>query len=404
MESLSPSPFLLDAARPEVHLRFGEDGYSLARELLAQFPLSRLAGAKVLLKPNAGRVAAAGTGTNTSPQVVAAAIDAFREAGAIVSVGDSPIAGVRAGEALEVSGIAAVVRKHGATLLDFDERPPTLVALPHGIAIDSLKVCAAVFEHDFVVSIPVVKTHMHTGVTLSIKNMKGCLWRRSKVTLHMLGPVAGRSDRPLDLAIADVASILRPHLALVDGTEGMEGLGPSAGKVKRLGALVASADPFAADAVTCALMGIRAETIPHLRLGAELGYGIIDLERLRITPEDWASHADPFAEPPRDLSLYMPKLRVLDQNSCSACQSTLLMFVKRYGTDLFDYLPGPKPTQVAIGKGHVSVDPGTLCLGNCTLPHRATGVFVPGCPPVASTIHKVLTQGLGKVTSDEGER
>lgn len=388
-----PSPFGHDPNRPTVDVAFGHDAYQTARRALAQIDLRPSTGKRVLVKPNAGRVAAAGTGTNTSPEVVAAVVDAFCEAGARVSVGDSPIAGVGPREALEASGIAAVVRARGIPLLDLDERPSVTVHLPDGRALDKIKVCADVFEHDLIVSVPVAKTHMHTGVTLAVKNMKGCLWRRSKVTLHMLSPVEGMSEKPLDIAICDMSRVLRPHLSIIDAVVGMEGLGPSAGKPKRLGAVLVGVDAYATDAVACALMGLRAEAIPHLRLGAEQGLGAIDLGRIQVTPPDWAAYADRFEDPPRDVAIDFPNVRVLDQNSCSACQSTLMMFLKRYGPTLFDYFPEGHPVAIAIGKGHPTVDPGTLCLGNCTAAHKQLGTFVPGCPPVVSTIHTVLTRG-----------
>jgi hypothetical protein len=126
--------------------------------------------------------------------------------------------------------------------------------------------------------------------------------------------------------------------------------------------------------------------------------GEIRLAVLRISPPDWAEHADPFEAPPRELSLNFPGVRVLDENSCSACQSTLLMFLKRYGENIFDYFGEQRPVEIAIGKGHQSVPKGTLCLGNCTIQHRSAGPFVPGCPPVVSTIHNVLT---GAKTKDD---
>ena len=82
-----------------------------------------------------------------------------------------------------------------------------------------------------------MKMHMHTGVTLAVKNMKGCLWRKSKVDLHMLPPLPGHNEKTLDIAIADMSAILRPHLSIIDGTIGMEGLGPSAGKAKQMDAM-----------------------------------------------------------------------------------------------------------------------------------------------------------------------
>jgi len=41
-------------------------------------------------------------------------------------------------------------------------------------------------KYDFVVTVPVMKTHMHTVVSLGLKNMKGVLWRREKVRFHQL--------------------------------------------------------------------------------------------------------------------------------------------------------------------------------------------------------------------------
>lgn len=392
------SPLLDNPGSPAVEIAFGHDAYSVTRRALAACPLNRASGARVLLKPNAGRLASPASGIDTHPEVVAAAIDAFREVGAIVSVGDSPIAGVRSLEALEMCGIAEAGRRRGVRLIDLDLRSPTIVALPLARVLTQIKVCADVLEHDLVVSIPVMKTHMHTGVTLAVKNMKGCLWRRSKTELHMLDPIEDCPDRPLDIAIADMAAVLRPHLAIVDGIVGLEGLGPSAGSKKALGAVVVSADAFAADSVSCTLMGYDASEVAHLRLGAERWLGEIRLAMLRISPPDWAAHADPFEAPPRELSLNFPGVRVLDENSCSACQSTLLMFLKRYGENIFDYFGEQRPVEIAIGKGHQSVPKGTLCLGNCTIQHRSAGPFVPGCPPVVSTIHNVLT---GAKTKDD---
>jgi uncharacterized protein (DUF362 family) len=391
---MRPQPELrpIEPHSPEVFVATGNDAYQVTRRALDSVSLAFAHGAKVLLKPNAGRMAAPLSGVDTHPEVVAAAIDAFKQAGAIVSVGDSPIAGVRALEALEMCGIAAVAQARQVRLLDLDLRAPVIVRVNDGQAMQRFRVCAEVLEHDLVVSIPVMKTHMHTVVTLAVKNMKGCLWRRSKVQLHMLEPIDGCPERPLDVAIADMATVLRPHFAIVDGIIGLEGLGPGAGTPKPLGAVVVSRDAFAADAVSCQLMGIDAAQVPHLRLGACRTQSIIDVERIRVTPDNWASYASPFAPPPAELSIDFPGVQVLDRNSCSACQSTLLMFLKRYGDKLFDYFGPERPVHIAIGKGHEVVQPGTLCLGNCTISHRKLGPFVPGCPPVASEIHNVLAQ------------
>ncbi len=385
------NPFLDQHAPPLTVVTHGQEAYQSTVNALEDLPLEKIRGRRVLLKPNAGRPAEPGSGVTTDPQVVAAAIDVFHQAGAEVAVGESPITGVKTLEAFETTGIAAVARERNCPLIDMDARPAVTVEIPNARVLQEIQVCPEVLEYEVVVSLPVMKMHMHTGVTLAVKNMKGCLWRRSKVLLHMLPPVEGSEEKPIDVAIADMASVLRPHLSIIDGTVGLEGLGPSAGVPKPLGCVVMGTDAFAADAVACQLMGTQAEQIPHLRLGAEQGSGIIDLARLQIRPDHWQDWASPFAEPPRNLTMEFPNVKILDNKSCSACQSTLLLFLKHHAKHLLDYFPDQKEVSVAIGKGHAELPEKTLCLGNCTARQKNADIFVPGCPPISSEILKALT-------------
>ena len=383
---LSDTPFELDASRPSVFWASGDGPYNNTLKALSNVDLSPAKNKRVLLKPNVGRDVKPETGITTHPQVIAAAIDAFRDAGADVAVGESPITGVAALDAFETSGVTAVAQERNCPLIDMDLRRCVTARVPNGAAIKKLKVCPEIAEYDIIVSIPVMKTHMHTGVTLAVKNMKGCLWRRAKVDFHMLPQDPESKEKPLDTAIADLSSVLRPHLSIIDGTIGMEGLGPSAGVPKPLDVVLAGVDAYATDAAACGIMGISALDVPHLRLGAERGYGVIDLESIAIFPENWVDVRNPFARPPDQLSLEFSGFNILDEQSCSACQSTLLMFLKRYGKQLREQVSDDKDIVVAIGKGHKELPSGTLCVGNCTAKHRNCGVFVSGCPPVASEI------------------
>jgi uncharacterized protein (DUF362 family) len=391
------NPFFNTQARNKVVVAHGNGPYQNTIKALESIPLEVVSGKRVLLKPNAGRIAHSGDGVTTEAQVVAAAIDAFRRAGAEVVVGESPITGVKTMEAFEATGIADVANKRNCPLIDMDERPCVEVDIPDGHVLHRLKLCPEVMEFDLIVSIPVMKMHMHTAVTLSVKNMKGCLWRRSKVQLHMLAPVPDSDAKPIDVAITDMASVLRPHLAIIDGTVGMEGLGPGAGAAKALDCVVVGADGFAADAVACRLMGTRAEDVPHLLMGAERGLGVIDLDRIEITPECWLDWGSDFARPPQNLSIEFPNIIVRDNNSCSACQSTLLLFLREFADRIFDYMPERDSLEIAIGKGHKELPEKTLCIGNCTAGCRKGDFFVPGCPPVASEILKKL---IGKTSLD----
>lgn len=390
IKKLSPSPFSGNYDKPEVWVANGQGAYDNTIAALANIDLSPARDKRVLLKPNVGRLAAPGAAVTTDPQVVAAAIDAFRAVGAKVAVGESPISGINTLEAFEATGIAAIAKERNCPLIDMDINRPVQVTVPDGIAIDRLFVCPEIFEYDLIVSIPVMKMHMHTGVTLAVKNMKGGLWRRTKVQLHMLPPVEGYDEKPINIAIADMSDILRPHLSIIDGTVGMEGLGPSAGDTRELGVVVVGVDPFATDAVACRLMCTKAEAIPHLYLAAARGYGVIDLDKISVAPVNWRELAVPFALPPSNMAIKFPNITVLDENSCSACQSTLLLFLQRYGEKIFDYFATDN-VNIAIGKGHRKIPLGTLCIGNCTAQHRDRGIYVKGCPPVSSEILCVLS-------------
>lgn len=384
--------------RPRVVVRYGRDAYRTALAALDALGLPSCAGQTVLLKPNAGRAAEPGSGIVTNPEVVAAAADYFRDkAAARVLIGESPILGVKAFDAFEAIGLDRVAKDTGAELVDLDAKRPVVVPVPGGRAVDRIKVCADVLNADLVVSIPVMKTHMHTRVTLSIKNMKGALWRREKVRFHQLRETRRDRgcDKMLDVAISDLATVLLPDLALIDGTVGLEGMGPSAGTPKRTDLVVASADALAADAVAARLMGIRPSSVPHLRLAAARGVGAIDLRRVRVDPSDYARYISRFAPPPKRLNMKFPGVVVHEGDACSACTSTLMLFLQQYQAHLGDYALADGKAHVAIGKQAKPLPEGTIALGNCSAivggkRCRPQGIMVRGCPPVCSQVLAAL--------------
>ncbi|HBM15033.1 MAG TPA: hypothetical protein DD381_01585 [Lentisphaeria bacterium] len=368
----------------------GKEPYENTLEVLSHFDFSFLKGKKVLLKPNAGRIASYEKGITTHPEVIAGAIDFFRKFGVIAAVGESPISGVNTMEAFDITGIAKIAKERNCPLFDMDADKPIIKEIPNAKVLKSIKLCKKVSEFDFIVSIPVIKTHMHTGVTLSIKNMKGCLWARSKVLLHMFPEIAGFEDKPIDVAIADMSTILKPDFALIDGTICMEGMGPSAGTAKPMNMVIAGFNPFKTDAVACHIMGIDPEKVPHLKLGAQFNRTTLGLEGTEIIPSDWEKYIIQFALPPKDLVLEYPNITVFDKNSCSACQSSLYLFLKQYGTSILEYCQDGK-LNIAIGKGHKTLPDNTLCIGNCTSSHKSKCPYIQGCPPVSSEILSLIT-------------
>jgi uncharacterized protein (DUF362 family) len=388
-----------------VAVRKGDDGYALAREVLSALSLDpgEFRGRRILLKPNAGRMAPPHTGIDTNPEVVAAAIDFFREAGCSdIVVAESPILGVQALAALEKCGIADVARARGVPLIDLDAAKPVTVAIPGGRVVQRLRICKEVLENNYLVSIPVMKTHMHTQVSLGLKNMKGCLYEREKVRLHQLphDDSIVHPVKPLDVAISDMARVLMPDLVLIDGTIAQEGLGPAVGEAKRAGIVLASRNCLAADCIGIELMGFDpgrvhhvAETLRMLAVSDER----YDFSRhpIVVDPAGYPALGVAFLPPPQKISLEYANVTVEDKESCSACLSTVLMFLKRYYAEYADYLSPERPLRISIGKGVGQAGEDSLLIGNCTLKKSDCGVFIKGCPPVASDIRHEVDRILG---------
>jgi hypothetical protein len=171
----------------------------------------------------------------------------------------------------------------------------------------------------------------------------------------------------------------------------MEGMGPAYGRRKKMGVVIAGKNALSADAVAARLMGLNPESIPHLKLSAGKGLGEIRRRGIAVEPKEYLKWQSPFALPPSQLSIPYPDVMVYDEGSCSACLSTLLVFLNDYHSRLTDYRLQDGKIHMGIGKNLNGCPKGTLLIGNCTSKMKRQGVFVQGCPPVASHIWDTLS-------------
>ena len=157
-------------------------------------------GKRVLLKPNVCAPVAWETGAVTNPLVVKAVAEWMFEKGASkVDVGEDPIIGVDLSKAYELSGLAEVLREMGIGLLHLASEGAVRVEVSQGEVLKNIEVSSLLNRYDLWVSVPVMKTHILTTVTLGLKNTKGVLPAKSKRKMHFIG---------LDQAIADLYTCL----------------------------------------------------------------------------------------------------------------------------------------------------------------------------------------------------
>ncbi len=255
---------------------------------------ANVAGRNVLLKPNLVEFDP-GTVINTDPRLVAATVEALRLLGAAaVTVGEGPGHRRDVQDVVSRSGLLDALGEVKAPFVDLNADAVRRVPLrSRYTTLGELWLPQTVLGADVVISMPKMKTHHWAGVTLSLKNLFGCLPGRvygwPKNVLHWAG---------IQPSILDIAGAVRPRYAIVDGIVGMEGNGPIQGDPVEVGVLVFGDDPVATDVVTASLMGLDPTLVPYL---VEAGRFLGQSERERIVDagEDPSRFARPFAPPPQ---------------------------------------------------------------------------------------------------------
>ena len=371
-----------------VVVRHGYEPWKMAYDALDKVFTDDCRAKRVLLKPNAGRKGKAQTAVCTNAEVIRGAIRFFKEKEAAeILVGDGALWGVNVWEAMEMAGITDMCREEGVVQVNLDEAKPLVKKIDGGLMVEELTFSSLPFEVDLVVSIPVIKTHMYTGATLSVKNMKGFLYKMEKTKLHRINrPCPDLSlGRCLDYGIADMASVLLPHYALLDGTVCMQGFGPSIGDPLNLDIVAASKDPTAADYVGVMLMGMKHDAIAHVNL-VQQRCGTAGINDIEVDPADFMKYGKVFSTADMSrLANTFPNIKIIEKGTCSACSATLMAFVKTHGAKFGK----DEQLVLATGKDLASED---LALDNLVLVGNCAGAcskdlpYCKGCPPVGSSI------------------
>jgi uncharacterized protein (DUF362 family) len=232
-------------------------------------------GANVIIKPN---ICHAYHGpeyaTTTNPDVVAVIIALCLGAGAArVRVMDSPFGGSPQAS-YEASGIAAAVKAAGGEMETMNRLKFNKTAIPQGKILRSSNIYGDILDADVVINVPIAKNHGSATLTLGMKNLMGVIQDRN--ALHARG---------LHQCIADLNSVVKPQLTIVDAIRILAANGPTGGNlddVKRLDTIIASADVVAADAYATGLFDMKPADVKYIKLGAEMGLGTMDLDKVKV--------------------------------------------------------------------------------------------------------------------------
>jgi len=125
-------------------------------------------------------------------------------------------------------------------------------------------------EVDLTISAPVLKVHVMTTISLSVKNLWGCCPLDLRLLQH------AQLDRKLHL----IAELTKARFALIDATYGLDKHGPMEGEARHLGKFIAANDLYGVDWITAQLMGFNPRAIQHLQMIPEATKRDVRLKRV----------------------------------------------------------------------------------------------------------------------------
>jgi len=371
------------------------------------------AGARVFIKPNivfwTKAVAFPKWGVITTSRVVEDIVALLKDHGAgKIIIGEGTVTRqpkdvATPAHAFATLGYPVLAKRYGVEFVNVFERPFEAVDLGNGV---KLNFNTDIIHSDFVVDLPVLKTHNQTVVSLGIKNLKGTIDIASRKKCHSADP-----QKDLHFWVSHLADKMPPMLTVIDGIFSAE-RGPGFdGRLHRRNLLIASADVLAADVVGASVLGYNPADVPHLALAGVRHGRPVDLSDIavkgRAIADVAAFHAHHFEYSEYEKDAFLPaplvkeglrgiSYRKYDLSMCTYCSGIngVVLSAIRYA---WKGQPWDK-VEVLTGKT-MTPTPGmnkTILLGKCMVkankdhPAIKQMIAVKGCPPDPKDIVKAL--------------
>ncbi|MHB8873105.1 MAG: DUF362 domain-containing protein [Myxococcaceae bacterium] len=238
---------------------------------------------RTLIKPNVVSSGPLFQHAHTRVEFIEGMVLALRDRAAAPGQG-SPVTELAVGErcgitiptrfAFTGAGYDPMFKRTGVKHYCFEEEPQVEIPLTHqGRLRDYIFTPEPVARADFFVNCPKFKSHPWTTVTFSMKNYIGIQDDRHRLIDH---------DQALDLKVADLQYIVQPRFIAIDAI--IAGEGRMLTPVPRdLQLIIMGNNQPAIDAVGCAIIGIHAKDVAHIRLASERGFGPIDLAKIELS-------------------------------------------------------------------------------------------------------------------------
>ncbi|MBN2568113.1 MAG: DUF362 domain-containing protein [Deltaproteobacteria bacterium] len=353
---------------------------------------------KVMIKPNVvigGKIYKPFLkGTVVNADIIEEIITFLRDFGCSdICIGEGsvllPELGATTETAFETAGITELAKRYQIKLLDFYQHPFKKVE----IGGKQVEVSVPVLESDYIINVPVLKTHLQTKVSLSIKNMKGSLNFPSKKNFH---------GYDLEKYIAMLGAYLKPHLNIVDGLYTIN-YGPVSLESQQVGIIIAGTDSLAVDMVGSSILGQDFSDVEHIVEYAKITNGSLDMDTIDVRGNS-IDDVKVKTSWDRDWGIFIPELFKIKgvkitqsgKTLCSSCgfamaQAFIMTFNKMAGKTF-------KPVEFCVGSVASANGQGPcFLLGKCAIESNkdlVDAIKIKGCPPDVNNFHKIVSEFL----------
>jgi len=249
-------------------------------------------GSKVFVKINhLSPSSPAEKGIVTHPVFVEVVLDLLKGVSADITVGDDIQSGAEDG--FKVSGFRQMCQEAGVRLANLKEAG-FVETVCNGHFLEKVYLSKIALDADVIINLPKLKAHSLCVLTGGVKNMYGTIPSGLRQKFH----AEYIRNEDFSQILTDIFSVIKPQLTIMDGIIAMEGEGPAAGDLRKLGVILASQDTVAVDTVATKIIGLNPLDIYTTRYSDERGLGVGNLENIKIVGETIESVTVPDFKPP----------------------------------------------------------------------------------------------------------
>lgn len=239
---------------------------------------------KVLLKANLLSPVDPGRAVTTHPEIVLSICEMLPDPSK-AEIADNPgyIFRHQEQELFETTGMKSVEKKCGARVSLLSRDGFQTLSLPGAVSLKTMRIARALLNAPFVIGVAKLKTHVETEITGSIKNMFGAADTDTRKKAH-----SAIDQESLLNAVVDIYLARVPDLCVLDAVEGMEGRGPSHGRLVKPGWIAVANNALALDAVQAVIMGYKDPfSIPLIKVASRRLDGPSSLDEIELLGAEW---------------------------------------------------------------------------------------------------------------------